>query len=81
MDAYIVVISTLAKSEKGINLEKARLNEAFSILTTVKGVNPDNIVTATSNKKADGLGRIDFFLGGELFLRSFAKPGRNICLQ
>jgi hypothetical protein len=78
---HVIVISTLGKGEKPGNLERARLNRAFSMLSTVKGSNSESIITAISQKASDKEGHLDFFVGGELVLRSFAKRGENICFQ
>jgi len=79
-DDRIFIITRLGKKEKSGILERARLTQAFSLLTRIKGINSDRVVTAIGERTAGTNGQLEFYFGSELFLISKAKPGKQICL-
>lgn len=75
----IFIISYVGKNEK-VNINHSRLNYALAILTQLKGIEAKRIITATAQKNSEEKGKLEFYLGSELFLVSKAATNKQICL-
>jgi hypothetical protein len=77
-DERIFIISRLNTKEK-FGWNRARLSRAYSILTEVKNIKSEQIVIAIGDRTSERKGRIEFYLGSQLFLVSLAENGKQIC--
>lgn len=74
----IFVIARLGNKEKSRRLNLLRLTEA-KFFTVGKGQLPKENVVFAEGEKAKGDGRIEFYLGSQLFLVSLAPLNKNVC--
>jgi hypothetical protein len=74
----VFVISNLGKSEN-YKLNTVRLKGALSKLTSM-GIKEEQIVTAVGERASTSAGKVNFYVGGNLFLVIAAEKGKNICL-
>lgn len=80
-DDIIFVISSLAQKEN-FRLNRVRLAEAVRALTIGKVLPSSRVVAATGSRlTSKGPGKLEFYLGGKLFLVSFGKKNSSICLS
>lgn len=76
----IFIISRLSKSER-YRLNWRRLGKAHFFLTDGKDIPPSQILTAVSSRTTEKNGRLEFYLGSQLFLLSEAEQGKDVCLN
>jgi hypothetical protein len=76
----IFIISRLGAGEQS-KLGWRRLRKAHFFLTSGKEVPPGRIVIAAGESMGKQKGRLEFYLGGELFLLSEAEKGKDVCLN
>lgn len=74
----VFVISRVASRER-YNLNHSRLSYAVAVLARIKGLGEENVIGAIGQRSSKG-GRLEFYVGSELFLISNAEPGKQICL-
>ncbi len=75
----IFVISRLASREK-LSVGNSRLGNAELVLTGIKKVDGKRIVFASGKRLPNGKGRLEFYVGSNLFLVSLADRNKQICL-
>lgn len=75
----IFVISVLGKGET-YRTNLARLGKARSVLTKEKQVPVSQIITAIREGLTEKTGKLEFYLGSQLFLVSEAEKNKMICL-
>lgn len=75
----LFIISRRNAREKSL-VDRARLSSAVSVLTAVKDVDIKRIVTGAGDPVSNSKGRLEFYLGSELFLVSYARPSKHVCL-
>jgi len=75
----IFIISRLNKKEK-YPLNRFRLNYAYSVFTQLKEIKSEQVVTAIGERTSERDGRIEFYLGSQLFLVSMIENGKQVCL-
>ena len=76
----VFVISKVSKGESN-SLGWRRLMTAYYVLTTTTKLPSGQVVLAQGNKTTEKYGRLEFYLGGKLFLVSEAARKRNVCLS
>ncbi len=76
----IFIISRPGRGEAN-QLSWNRLEAASFFLTDGKQIVPSQIVTAIGARTSNGIGRLEFYLGSQLFLVSEAKKGKGVCLN
>lgn len=74
----MIVIARLGDGERLQELNRRRLHNVRVSLTENLGVDPRRIVVA-SGEKVNGLGRVEFYLGGKLVGGLPVKRGKDLC--
>lgn len=74
----VFIISRRNVKERAL-VDSARISSAVSVLKVSKQVNTNRIVTGVGIPTSSN-GRLEFYLGSELFLVSYAKRNKQICL-
>lgn len=74
----IFVISRTNMKEK-YRVNRYRLEAAYDYITT-REVPPREIVVAIGERTSEKKGRLEFYLGSQLYLVSLAENGKPICL-
>lgn len=75
----VFVIARLGSKETSTRLNRLRLN-SVKIYTVVSGRFPKEMTIFAEGERAEGEGRIEFYLGSRLYLVALVAPGKNICL-
>lgn len=75
----VFVISRLGKNEKD-RWNLSRLALARTILTQIKPLQSEQVVTAVGEKSTETNGRLEFYVGSQLFLVSYAEKNKQPCL-
>jgi hypothetical protein len=73
-DKSVIAIASLGRKESSRKLNRRRLGGLRSFLEGAGGL-PQNRLIAAEGERVSGLGRIDIYVGGKLFL--VFKMGRN----
>lgn len=76
----IFIIAKLGRGE-AYELSWQRLEAASFFLTDGKQIASSQIVTAAGARTGNKIGRLEFYLGSQLFLVSEAKRGKGVCLS
>ena len=75
----IFVIAIPSQKEK-YKINGERLGYALTVLTQIKRVDFKQVTAATGIETTEKNGRVEFYLGSQLFLVSFAEKNKQICL-
>lgn len=76
----IFIISRLGDGEQS-KLGWRRLRKAEFFLTSGKEIPPSRIIIAAGRRLSKAQGRLEFYLGSNLFLLSEAEKGKDVCLN
>lgn len=75
----IFVISKLGKNEK-FKINSLRLSYTLMVLTKIKKMEPELVITAIGDKTSEKNGKLEFYYGSKLFLVILIEPNKQVCL-
>jgi hypothetical protein len=76
----IFIIARLGRGESSRDLNRRRLSNVRTYFMTNWKIDPARF-TFAAGSKVDGEGRIEFYIGSTLWLVSYVKPRRDICVD
>jgi hypothetical protein len=77
---HIFIIARLGKGEPSPDLNRRRLSNVRAYFMTNWKIDPSRL-TFAAGSRVDGEGRVEFYIGSTLWLISYVKPGRDICVD
>lgn len=72
-DGLVIAIARLGDGEQGQELNRRRLHNVRTYLTTFDGRPPETIITA-EGERVNGYGRVELYVGGKLFYVLKTRP-------
>jgi hypothetical protein len=77
---HIFIIARLGNGEWSRAVNRRRLSNVRTYFVTNWKIDPARFTFAVGSR-VDGEGRVEFYIGSTLWLISYVKPGRDICVD
>jgi hypothetical protein len=79
-DERLFIIARLGKGEWSRDLNRRRLSNVRAYFVTNWKIGVARF-TFAAGSRVDGEGRVEFYVGSKLWLVSYVRPGRDICVD